>query len=386
MKHVKILTALLALTLLATTVTAAPSITTTISKTDPIQLEPGTRATLFLAVQNVGSDPARDVEVRFEGYEGIRLLNPTQQTQSLNVIGTQQDYVIELDVYLEQSLPLGTHNLPFTVTAENLPGVELRPTPQIVVGANQASVTIESVETAPERLEPGMQGAIYADLTNTGSRSIRNIDVSYDSTSTPLKPLGDTNVKRIPVLEPRSTQTLNYQVIASPDAMSGVYEVPFTVTYTDQDGTQTQSTYQSTTILDAPVKLDISISESTLTQNRPRGTATLNVVNNGLTDLKLVSAAVLSRGNTTVQGTDSFYIGELESDDFDVFTINAETTSDTFQVPINITYTTPFNTEGSRVVTAEYPLPAETQSSSNTTVYVVAGILLVAAIYWYRRR
>ena len=132
-------------------------------------------------------------------------------------------------------------------------------------------------------------------------------------------------------------------------------------------------------------KFITTVRDTDITTTSREAEISVSVINRGLAKMKLAQAQLLEDDSYVLEDTDSYYLGDIESDDFDVISFNAQAQNDTLSIPVQLTYRTAFNEERTVTRTATYTLP-EGQTSSNITLYVVIAVLLAGGVWWYRRR
>jgi hypothetical protein len=247
------------------------------------------------------------------------------------------------------------------------------------------SLGLTDVRVSPSPLRPGQQAQVSVSLTNEGDRAIENVDVSMDTTDTGLLPFGETNSQSVEQILGGESTTASFQVTSRPGSETALYNIPFSVSYEDTAGDSVEKSVETGIRIEAEPRFITTVRDADLTTTDTEGEVSVSIINRGLAKMKLAQARLLEDDSYVLEDTNSYYLGDIESDDFDVITFDARAQNDTLEVPVQLTYRTAFNEERTVEMTATYTLP-EGQSSSNTTLYVLVAVLLAGGTWWYKRR
>lgn len=382
MKRITIFTVFLVLT--AATAAAAPNLNIDTVSTDPQPVKPGDTATLYVSVQNDADDKAENLRVTYNGHRLFNLLQPDDRVTTRSLLGGREDLTLKYDVTVPENAPQGTYSLPFTLEAGNTRGTVNKEV-SVEIKPETPSLDLTDVTVSPSPLRPGQQAQVSLSLVNQGNRAIENIDVSMDTTNTGLLPIGETNTKSVGQILAGESTTTAFQVTSRPGSETALYEIPFTVSYDDTSGEPVEKTVETGIRIQAEPKFITTVRDTDITTTSREAEISVSVINRGLAKMKLAQAQLLEDDSYVLEDTDSYYLGDIESDDFDVISFNAQAQNDTLSIPVQLTYRTAFNEERTVTRTATYTLP-EGQTSSNITLYVVIAVLLAGGVWWYRRR
>jgi hypothetical protein len=106
------------------------------------------------------------------------------------------------------------------------------------------------------------------------------------------------------------------------DASCGVYKVPISINYSDYSGNEYEKNYYATIIVGAEPKLELSVESSEILKVGDAGNVVISVANMGLTDVKFLNVLVNNSENVKVLSPSNiFYIGSLDSDDYETFEV-----------------------------------------------------------------
>jgi hypothetical protein len=375
---------LLALLIVAPLAAANPSLTVTPSSTDPTPITAGDTATIYVKLQNTGTTPAEDATITYDGHRYFELLQPSDEEKTVRLLGAKEDLTLAYEVSVQEEAAAATYNLPFTITAAN-DDATLKQDVEITVEPDRPTLHIETVTTTPSPLQPGQQGSVTMTVANEGHRALQNIDVTMDVENTPFLAVGQTNTERVSSIERGGEREITFPVATNPGTSSDLYSLPFTLTFDDTTGSTTEKTVQTGVRIGAEPELAATLSETDITQETMQGDVSLNIVNNGLADVKLLKADLKPHPSYETTSASSYYIGDIESDDFDVISFTAEAQNASLTVPVELTYRTAFNEERTTERVVSYTLP-QGSTSTSYTLYIIVVLVVAVGIWWYRRR
>ncbi|MAG20458.1 hypothetical protein CL618_03435 [archaeon] len=207
----------------------------------------------------------------------------------------------------------------------------------INVQAIETTLVVTSVQSTPERIEPGSSAQVFIRVKNKASISLRDVTVKLDLSSNelPFAPLTSVTEQRINSLKKNQETELTYNIITLADAEAKPYKIPLLITYFDEQGTQFTKSDVISLIIDSTPILDYTIEESKLVENK-KSTVTIKIVNRGLTDVKFLNVQ-LQPNNFQLISPQTVYLGNIDSDDFDSIEFTLIPQKDA-QLPLTITY------------------------------------------------
>lgn len=361
-----------------------------ISKYEPLPAEPGDFVTIYIEVENVGSNDARNVMLEILPEFPFNI-DEASRTKNLGIIGAKKQYVAEFEVRVDEDAVAGTNKL--KVRYSTNPPI----TPWV---QNDLDIRIESVgrdlqiisaHTEPEELVPGETGKLRIRVKNEASTAMRDIKFNLnlaDTTTTtyPFVPIGTTTQQRIAKLNPGQSSEFVYDIKPYPDAASKLYKVPVTVTYADYQN----NNFTKTDLVGVVVNSEPEIL-TTIDDYQKDGSLILKVTNRGLTDVKFLTVTLLpSDDYTLVSQSSTYYIGELESDDFDTTDFTIRCSKENITLPVQITYRDANNNPYDETV--QLNLHQATSCNGNgggmsATTWIIS-IIILGIIGWivYRKR
>ncbi len=263
----------------------------------------------------------------------------------------------------------------------------------LVLISTVSALTIDSVQTSKDSIQPGDRFSVEIEIENNLDVDAEDVVVSLDLSSGAFAPYESSNQLMKDEIEEDESKTFIFELIADADADSGTYKIPVSIVYKEGDENKTSSGLISL-ILNAQPELKVSLEDVVLIKGQTKEIS-VRVVNSGLGEAKLLGLKIIPLSGLKVIGTDSVYIGNIESDDFDSadfkISVNKDATS-AVSLPVEISYRDSRNKEFSetkylslRTYTFDEAVELGLASKSNTLTYVIVIIVLFVLWLIYRR-
>lgn len=243
------------------------------------------------------------------------------------------------------------------------------------------SLVIE--KNIPAMVRPGstVDGTLI--IHNYGQVRADNLRLSLETVGLPVAPSG-SSAFLVDYLEPGQTQQINLTFVIDKNAVSGLTEVPLTVSYNLLDGSSAVQNESVPLDIRGEAELGITSVETTPVRVLARQAfdLTIRIENTGTGDAKSVSAVV----DLPFTGTKESFIGKIKpgNDAPAVFTLDAKGTG-TYVYRVNITSTDDW---GTATVTRQMELTV--YRSDGTWIAVIVLIVLTIGGYfgyrWWKRR
>ena len=186
-----------------------------------------------------------------------------------------------------------------------------------------SAITLTSVDYV--KLSPGTESAISLVIKNTIGSDATDLSISLDARGIPITIVGSSE-ETIEELDENKKEEFTFIVRASNDAKPGDYQIPYTISYEDENSStrKTKTGVIGITIGSNP---DISLS---LTAETPvinnKGVINIKVVNKGFADAKFAFLKIYPEGYTLFS-EEEIYIGTISSDDFETASFDVKFTS-----------------------------------------------------------
>ncbi len=372
--------------------------------TDPSVVSPGQTFTLIAYLTNATVAASKDVKATLDLSADSTdtsfpfSIEPTDSlARNLGAVPGFSTIQVKYQIQVDPSALDGSYSVVMRVADSTGLGGTL--TFPVEISVRQPILTI--IDASPSLVKTGETVSMDITLKNTGSSSAYDIRVSLkeDRTVTStgaivertILPLGAASAYT-PLLAPGAITVVRIPILITPNAESKPTFVPVTLDFTDSSKEEYTSTdYIGLKVTSEPA-LDAIVSDS-VPVLVPGKTSRLSIdlFNQGLGPAKFVTATITSDFFTAPQT--EYFIGTIESDDFDTITLDAAVLSftSTGEHPLTI------------VVRAknEYGDPISFTKTINATVYgsvpsvnggdspfplIVIALIIIVGIWWFRFR
>ncbi|MDA1196724.1 MAG: COG1361 S-layer family protein [Nanoarchaeota archaeon] len=312
----------------ATSNTAGNAITTfsriliTLVNQAPDPVQAGDVVTVRFKVENDGRQNAEDVVLELIPEYPFTLVDGEPALQKIGSVHGKQlgdiGVIVDYRLKVSENAIDGNHDLELRYKLAGIQDVWIKPDPFIIeVLPSHAILHIDSVTTVPSQLQQGSEAKLKVELANLASTFFRNIRVVLNLDGLPLATLRGTNEKIISYLDAGEKTTLEFNIIAEPDAASSLYKLPIELTYNDRLGnTYTQNDTVGIIIGGVP-ELLVYVDTSKVYSSSQTGSVTVRFVNHGVTDVKFLRATVLESKDYSILSQPEVYVGNVDSDDYE---------------------------------------------------------------------
>ena len=377
----------------------SPIIKMDIANYDPMPVQPGQFVDVWINVQNIGTSDARDIEIEFKESPYFELVNPENKLRQINVLGTQKDYSLRYRFKVSDDVVEGTNTLRFEYTLGNMPGVVSTTNLRLDVKSTETPISISSVRTRPDPVEPGEKTELTIAVANPSTSSnLRDVNVALQLADLqggamqelPFSPIDSTNRKSINRIQPQQTTEFRFNLITNPDAEAKIYKVPTTFSYFDDTGNRYEETSIITIKVNSEPDLYGIIESTTLNKNKKSGEINFDIINQGTADIKLLTAKLKNGENYEVtSSSQKEYLGNIETDDFKSARYNVKINENVEQVTyeLKLTYRDALNNQFEETLLIEQKLrDAESNGNGTGTIIVILVIIGIIAYIWNKKR
>ncbi len=294
----------------------------------PFPAEPGSYVDVWLAVRNFGKSSV-DAECRLVPSFPFSLDDPLEATRDLGVLEVQRDVLLKFHVRVDGNAVEGYNDLNFECRDKlgDSAGAWSSEALKIYVQPHDAVLSISSVETIPGEFAPGQRGSAVVSLVNLAQVALKDVRVKLDLSGdeTPFVPIGGTSEAKFAALAPGEKVDAVFEVIPSADAASGAHKIPIQLVYFDRLGKQYSRNETAGFVVSSVPLLQVVASSDKVFKRNVRGKISLKIVNNGLSDVKLLWVQLKpDADDVKLLSPSQAYVGSISSDnyetvDFDVF-------------------------------------------------------------------
>lgn len=375
-------------------VLAAASLNVVLSNQNPDPVTPGNYVYVNIKVSNLGDESVENAIISFVENANFQIAQGSELTKNLGIIpaysgreGSSSFVIAKYKILVDEDTPLGLNTLKFEVDTPR--GEFIYEFDVLVEDANpNIAVNTFNIET----LSPGDSKKLTIELENKNSVDLKDIIVELnlqEVESNAFSTKSGSNQKIIPLLRAGEKQTLEFDLVASPDATAKPYLLPVDIMFEDSQGNNyTHQVLGSIQIYSEP-KISLTVDSQEI-YSKGTGRITLAIANPGTSSIKGTRVEILSSEKYEVIEGKYQYLGDLNPDDFQTIQsdINIESTEDVV-LKVKLTYLDSYNNEQEKTI--ELPLqvynqeelnrlglPGQTQGAGIGT-YIVGLLLILAA-------
>ena len=167
----------------------------------------------------------------------------------------------------------------------------------------------------------------------------------------PFVTVGSSNEKSAYQMDGGKSQNFDFNLLAEPEAISGVYNLPIKIDYLDEVGNSYSKEQTVGIIIGAKPDVTVTLDDSEVFMEDTAGEVTVKVVNKGVTDIKFANLKLSESEEFRIISNSEVYLGNIDSDDFETasFKIFAEKKGKkSIKLPLTLEYKDANNNEYSR--------------------------------------
>ncbi len=371
----------------------------------PDPAEPGKYVDIRFKFENNGSKSLDNIEAEILPQYPFSLDPGTSTIKSLGSINPSQKgdkgVVIKYKLRVDKDALEGENEIKLRYRTNGDGWITLSEF-KIDVQPFDAILLLDTVKSIPESIGPGKRAKIEITFSNIAEILLKKIRVKLKLSSAPLAPIGSTNEKVIEKIDKGEKSTLIFDVIAEPDAESGVYTIPVEFVYYDSLGNSYNRNSTIGLIIGSEPDLSVNIDSTSIYQSGKTGEVTVKIVNKGVNDIKFLNIKLAENENYAVTSPNEVYIGNIDSDDyetadFDMFVKETskfnffsfiknlfmkEEKEEKIILPINLEYKDANNKDYTKNVNIELPLYDAEKAKKFGLVKdnVVVGLFIIVLI------
>ena len=389
------------LLLLSSVVFAAQDIEFTLTKISqtPDPVEPGDVVEIDYKIENQGDETTEDVILQIipnyplSSYDGITEYNLGKLPASVSGSHTE---TVTFKLKIDEGAVGGDINLDTKISSGETTYTYDEGEYVVDVRANDAILTIDSIDVYPDKVEAGDIVQIDISLLNTADTVIKDISYEVDLNDAPFAPYQSSSVQQIDIISSSSNGQIEYSLLVDPQASSGLYKINSTITYYDDEGTEyTVDDILAISVYETP-QLRAYVKRNSVDSNTGQGDVTIEIANAGISNLKLLELTVKdSTDFTLLSSTNYFYVGDIESDDTESEDITIHTdVRGSFNIPLTLSYRDLNNMQYEEDINIpitvlskndQYQYGLEERSYKSLIITCIL-LLSIAGFIWYKRK
>jgi len=337
---------LLLVFILTPSVMASAGLSVSVSKYDPYPATPGQVVKVWLLVQNIGDQDAKNITIELVPQAPFSIYND-ESIKTIDILGQQKDYLVDFNLKVADNAVEGINNLKIKYSIGT--GAIQEKNVDISVQTKDSTLSIDSVKMNPTELSPGDDGTLTITVKNNAPSTMTDLSMKLQLQAIigatlvdlPFAPMDSGTERRIYKLEPGQSTDFVYDLRAYPDAVSKVYKIPFTLTYFDSLGAaKNKSDYVGVVINGVP-DISMLIDKTDLTMQTRTGSVSFKIINKGVSDVKFLNVILQKSADyDLLSNTDTVYVGNLVSDDYQTteYKLNIKSDKNIITIPVTLQY------------------------------------------------
>ncbi len=310
----------------------------------PDPAEPGSYVDVRFKFDNNGSGEAKNMEVEILPEYPFSLEQGAEKVKNLGTIQGMQrgdiGVIAKFRLRVDKDAVEGENEIRLRYRIDK--GAWVDPGEFFIdVQTHDAILSIDSVSIGKNMIEPGASDNLKIELSNMADSLLKDVQLRLVLGGLPFIPLDSTDEKSIYKIDPKSSQEVNFRLLANPEAKAGVYQVPMEVGYSDNLGKKYFKNATIGIIVGSSPELRLTIDESEIYEKGKSGEVIIKIVNRGVTDIKFATLRIMPSEDYKILSADQIYLGNIDSDDFETadFKIYASNTKkDDINVPLTLEY------------------------------------------------
>jgi hypothetical protein len=380
----------------------SPYIEAVLAYQDPDPVEPGETVELRFSIKNTGASTAKSTEFKIMPEYPFELANEEDEIKEVGDVPVYDaeeiitgEATVTYKILVDKDVMDGEYDLQIAYRTEG--GLSRGnwiefDTFKIKVGGKATNVVIEKIETSPEKVSPGQEVEVTLTVANNGNSIVEDMTITLNLEDTAaISPLKTSSQAVISQISARQTQDVVFDVIITPDAEIKVYEIPVTMSYSDQRNNEYEKTTYIAIPVDAEPEYVLNMEETEVYTEGQSGEITVSLSNIGVSNINYATLSILPSNDYIILSSDTVYIGNLESDDYETaqFKIYTQDYKEELPVLFRLIYKDNYNRNYDDEITLSMNMFSSwkakkyglVQGSSAWTIIIL--VILVGAGSWY---
>lgn len=375
-----------------------PILKATLTKYEPTPAQAGDYVTVYVKIENAGTDKANNARLEFVDNYPFSLDNENDRIIEIGTLNSGASYLASFKVRVDEKAVVGANKLKVKFN-DNYPSSSYTEKEfNVNIQIRFADIAIENIQLVPSQIQPGQNADVSITIKNMGESPLTDISIQLLTVAVqgstvvdlPFAIEGAVSRKSLDILDSAKTSTLKYNVKSYPTITPGIYKLPIRISFFDGTGQNYTVTDYITLIVNPDSKLSISIDSSTLTQAMMTGDVTIKIINKGFGEVKFANLKLIeSEDYELLTPYSDIYIGNIDSDDYDTADIRIKANTDEIKIPVELQYSDSLNNEYTLQKTLNlkvYSLSELGVQKSNTGLYAVIIIVIGVAGYFIYRK
>lgn len=266
----------------------------------------------------------------------------------------------------------------------------------LVVGLNLASAIV--VDSEFVTLFPGEEGSVRIEVENNDEIDYEEVSMQLILDNVPFTSVGSSE-KSLDDLDEDDDDTVTFKIRPSTDINPGDYNIPYVLDYVNADDNDEEFSKEGSFGIRVSAKteldfvLDVKGTDSTSPIVGREGRIDIEIINEGLGELKSLSIQIFPEGYELLS-PDKIFVGSVDSDDTDIASFDVIFSQPSARLKAVIDFKDFDNNDETRNI--ELPFNVYTleeaqqlglvSTGSPMTYIIVLVVLIIIWIIWRRAR
>ena len=374
---------------------ASPSISIQTLKYEPYPAEPGKYFDIWINVENSGLGRADKFTFILNPSYPFSLDSGENATRYFGSIEASDNALLKYRVRVAPDAVEGYNKLDYMYQYGSS-GIWVSNNLSVYIQTSDAVISIDNVSTVPAQMAPGKASELGITLSNIADSPLKDVTVSLDLSSLTFFPTGTGTEQKVYLMESGASRTFIFNLVAGPSMDAGIYKIPMAITYRNLLGDDfSLSDYATVVVGDVP-EITVGVETTTVLAAGDSGTVTLNVINKGLTGVKLLSISILPSNDFVVLSpSPSTYIGSIDSDGYETAEYSVyvnPSVQGNLAIPVSLDYRDDNNNNFTEIRNVELKLYSQEDIAryglriqGGIAIWVIILILVIVAYLVYTR-
>ncbi len=352
---------------------------------DPPEVTPGNLFSITFEATNIGNNIVRDTDFRLSLPESFNLEGSSKI--NFDEISPKEKVTLSWLIKADKLASSGFEKIELEVENSKNQFSVFYP---VKINTLEPTLIIDNFFTKPEQVAPGSEVLLNIRLSNVASFELKNIEVSLDLSKTPFSPIKGVDKETVNQLIRNSIVTKQINLIVDSNAEAGVYKIPLKLNYFDEFGTKYSKDAVISIKIGSTPRIEISQESSKLIIGE-KSEATIKLVNNGLTKIKLLTIN-LEAINTELISSNNIYLGDLDVDDFQTIDVELFSQNNGASLTLKLNFKDANNNDFSETVNIPLKVYSREEAKkigiiqeSNSFIYMLILVVALLAYFVYRK-
>lgn len=245
---------------------------------------------------------------------------------------------------------------------------------------------IKEVGTEPAEMTPGSTAELKIVLENIEDFLVKDVKIKIDLPAQ-FAPMEVTE-KKIRRINGKEIVEVNFSIITLPDAKAGVYKVPLQLEYIDEIGQTYKENNTISLIVSSVPQIFVRIESSEIYEGNKIGEVVINIVNNGVADIKFLTAELEESEDYDILTSNKVYVGELDSDDYESieFRLKVLDGKSRISLPLMLEYSDANNRKYDETLDVTLNIRGAKEAGiqenkTGLTISIILGLIIVYIVY-----